>query len=103
MGLLDKANARSAKLLGKKFEARYEAAKADPRPIMEKVADGYRENGGDRAREGEVWKLGDESVVIRKTAAWTTAAMGQRTTVKVTAVTSGRKLDVLASQLRRVQ
>lgn len=99
MGLLDKANARSAKLLGRSVQ--YEAAKADPKSFSDRLAESFQEKGGDRASEGETWALvSGETVVIRSSATWTAKSAG-RTKVKVRSM-AGAKLDVLASQLHRL-
>jgi hypothetical protein len=84
-----------------KQKARHEAAKANPTSLAERIGDGFREKGGDYAREGETWALvSGETVVIRSTAQWT-AKSAARTKVKVRSI-AGAKLEVLASQLRRV-
>lgn len=85
-----------------KQKERHEAAKANPRSMSERVAAGFQEKGGDYAREGETWALmSGETVVIRSTTQWS-AKTAARSKVKVRVVASGAKLEVLASQLRRL-
>lgn len=84
-----------------KQKARHEAAKANPASLSERFAESFQEKGGDYAREGETWALvSGETVVIRSTAQWT-AKSAARTKVKVRSI-AGAKLEVLASQLRRL-
>lgn len=84
-----------------KQKARHEAAKANPTTFAERVAVGFQSKGGDSAREGETWALvSGETVVIRSSATWTAKSVG-RTKVKVRSI-AGAKLEVLASQLRRL-
>jgi hypothetical protein len=68
------------------------------------TADRMQEKGGAQAREGEMWFLpSGESVIIRKTALWKERGVlaAHRVKVKVRGVDSGKKLEVLASQLSR--
>lgn len=55
------------------------------------------------AREGEMWKLvSGETVVIRHTARWKLTGLSgaKRVKVKIKGVDSGKRMEVLASQLR---
>ena len=106
MGLLDKANAKAAKMMGRSEQ--YEKAqeqKAEGMTFSDRLAADCQEKGGDRAREGEVWVLAgtNEAVTIRHNASWTDKGVlaAQRVKVKVRFVSSGKKAEVLANQLRR--